>query len=351
MGKIHEVIKLWPFDERLSVTDGVKRYRRWLRRWLLGGLGQDGAETRRGAGWWHFVLAGTVAVVLVAGLIWAAAGTWQPAGPAPQNRPGIELMQQEPGASVPASAGISQPVDGSSLAGTGKETGTASTGGKTSSGEAAGPVSGKSGDGTTGTGDMPSPSGRVTGMAVGRSGDGQMSAGGTEQSSGGSAGTALPHTVSGSVSAGNAELSSGGIFLCRPVSGTVDRAFGPGYSELYGDFRFNDGVEFAAVPGGSVKAAAPGRVKNIVPGPSVGLPGNSNQRRPASYTVTIDHGNGWQTTYQGLGAVRVRAGQPVSAGEIIGTLPTSTAGEKVSRLTLVLRYSGQAVDPAKYLGS
>ncbi|OAT79789.1 peptidoglycan DD-metalloendopeptidase family protein [Desulfotomaculum copahuensis] len=341
------MIELWPFDERLSASDGVKKYRRWLRRWLLGEPGQDGAETRRSAGWWHFALAGTMAVVLVAGLIWAAAGTWQPAGPAPQNRPGVELMQG-PGAAVPASAGISQPVDGSSPAGTGKETGTSSTAGKTSSSEAAGPASGKFVHGTAGTGDMSSPSGAVTGATAYRSGDGRTAAGGTEPSSGR---TGSPAAAGSGIVAGNAEQPSGGISLCRPVSGAVDRAFGPGYSEVYGDYRFNDGVEFAAVPGGSVKAAAPGRVKNIVPGPAVALPGNGGQRRPASYSVTIDHGNGWQTTYQGLDTVRVRSGQTVGAGEIIGALPAVTPGAKVSRFTLVLRHAGQTMDPAKYLAN
>lgn len=32
-----EVVFVWPFENRLKDQDGVERYRRWLKRWLLDG--------------------------------------------------------------------------------------------------------------------------------------------------------------------------------------------------------------------------------------------------------------------------------------------------------------------------
>ena len=59
---------MWPFnDNDLRNQDGENKYRQWLRRWLLGG-------------WFRYVAAGTLVLVLVTSLVWAAVMTWGPAG-------------------------------------------------------------------------------------------------------------------------------------------------------------------------------------------------------------------------------------------------------------------------------
>lgn len=80
-------IKLWPFGERLSGQDPVEKYRRWLRRWLLGN-------------WLHYAVVSTVVVALVMTLLWAILNSWRPVGPAPgkevKGSP-VKLMHSLPG--------------------------------------------------------------------------------------------------------------------------------------------------------------------------------------------------------------------------------------------------------------
>ncbi len=236
---------MWPFGKRLSEQDLVEKYRRWLRRWLLGN-------------WLRYAVVSTVVVALIMVLLWAVLSTWQPAGPVPAPAPGtdrgVQLMHSR-------TADFSQPADG-------KEMG---------------------------------------------------------------------------------EDGSGRIKIYAPVDGEIVRAYGRGYSQVYGDYRFNESVEFGASAGALVKSAAPGTVKAVQPGAAVGRPEEpgvteASNPVPLSYTVTIDHGHGWQTVYRGLGEVQVKAGQHLSARAPLGTLPGSG---KVLEFTLLK--DGAARNPAGYL--
>jgi len=53
---------VWPFGERLKDQNGTEKYRRWLRRWLMGS--------------WQYIAAGTIAAALLAGIVWASLNTW-----------------------------------------------------------------------------------------------------------------------------------------------------------------------------------------------------------------------------------------------------------------------------------
>jgi len=53
---------VWPFGKRLKDQNGTEKYRRWLRRWLMGS--------------WQYIAAGTIAAALLAGIVWASLNTW-----------------------------------------------------------------------------------------------------------------------------------------------------------------------------------------------------------------------------------------------------------------------------------
>lgn len=216
---------MWPFGKRLSEQDGMEKYRRWLRRWLLGS-------------WWYYALVSTIVVGLVVGLIWAALNSWQSAGPAPGVGPGVELMQSPPGDTLPT--GVNQPSNRKELEKDGMDNARQET-----------------------------------------------------------------DTV-----------TAGKFTLYAPVEGRLSRGYGRGFSKTYGDYRFNEGVEFSGTAGAPVKAAAARIVKTVTPGAAVRQPvvetnvalankpgarGGQVRTAPVTYTVAVDHGNGIQTVYLGLG--------------------------------------------------
>lgn len=74
---------MWPFGERLKDRDAVEKYRRWLRRWLLGS--------------WRCIAACTVAAALMAGIIWAAVNTRDDnSQPAAGDKPAAETITGSP---------------------------------------------------------------------------------------------------------------------------------------------------------------------------------------------------------------------------------------------------------------
>lgn len=125
--------------------------------------------------------------------------------------------------------------------------------------------------------------------------------------------------------------------LALPVSGTVQQSFGQFYSQLYNDFRFNDGIDLAASPGSPVCAAVEGTVANV----SV-----SGGQEESIWEVTLNHGGDRQTVYRGLAKVTVNPGQTVKAGEVLGNLGTK---ENQSTLHFSLIKSGVPADPEPYI--
>lgn len=70
------------------------------------------------------------------------------------------------------------------------------------------------------------------------------------------------------------------------------------------------------------------------------------------YTIVIDHGNGWQSTYANLASVdTVSKGQMVAVGDLIGTIGDSAAIEyaESAHLHFELAQDGATVDPKLYL--
>ncbi len=131
--------------------------------------------------------------------------------------------------------------------------------------------------------------------------------------------------------------------VVSPLNGTVLAAFSVDeliYSETFDDWRTHDGVDIAAAAGTTVLSASAGTVLSVRADDMMGT------------TVTIDHGDGYQTTYANLQAKpTVEAGDSVSAGQIIGAVGTTAAAESAQgpHLHFSVTLDGDAVDPNEYL--
>ena len=130
--------------------------------------------------------------------------------------------------------------------------------------------------------------------------------------------------------------------VVTPLRGDVLTAFSMEelvYSPTLGDWRTHNGVDIAAQQGTTVLAASAGAVMSVTDDPLMGT------------TVVLEHDNGYQTTYANLQAKpNVEAGDPVSAGQIIGAVGTTAAAESGQpHLHFAVTKDGKAVDPNEYL--
>ena len=107
--------------------------------------------------------------------------------------------------------------------------------------------------------------------------------------------------------------------VVSPLNGEVLTVFSMDalvYSETLGDWRTHNGVDISAKPGATVQAACAGTVLSVENDALMGT------------TVTIEHRDGYETTYANLQAVpTVEAGDSVTAGQIIGAVGTTAAAE------------------------
>jgi murein DD-endopeptidase MepM/ murein hydrolase activator NlpD len=115
----------------------------------------------------------------------------------------------------------------------------------------------------------------------------------------------------------------------RPVEGPVVKPFvapktrfGPGHL----------GVHLRAAPGTPVRAAGDGTVMFA-------------GKVAYSRHVVVRHENGWRTTYSFVASIRVRTGQRVRAGEVIGTTGGRGPDHDGAVLHLGLRIGETYVDP------
>jgi len=75
------------------------------------------------------------------------------------------------------------------------------------------------------------------------------------------------------------------------------------------------------------------------------------KKREAGNSVAIDHGNGWETQYSHLrrGSVRVKPGEQVQVGQVLGLVGLSGKTE-FPHLHFTVRYRGKPLDPFNGLG-
>jgi murein DD-endopeptidase MepM/ murein hydrolase activator NlpD len=122
-----------------------------------------------------------------------------------------------------------------------------------------------------------------------------------------------------------------------PVDGAVLRGFEPpagGYGPGH------RGVDLDAVPGQPVAAAAAGEVVHA--GPVVGI-----------VWVSLDHADGIRTSYGPLTELRVRAGDLVEGGAVLGHLAAGGHGHghRDRGLHVGARRDGDYIDPLLLFGS
>lgn len=117
-----------------------------------------------------------------------------------------------------------------------------------------------------------------------------------------------------------------------PLHGRILSRFGPKQGGLH-----NDGINIAATPGATVRAASNG----VVAYAGDGLKG-------FGWLILIKHGDGWVTAYAHNEAVLVKRGDTVRAGEPIARAG-STGSVDRPQLHFEIRLGRRAVDPLKRL--
>lgn len=121
----------------------------------------------------------------------------------------------------------------------------------------------------------------------------------------------------------------------RPVAGRVVRPFQAPLTR-YG--RGHLGVDFAAAPGTLVRAAGAGTVV------FAGLVANARH-------VVVRHAGGLRTSYSFLASIRVRGGEVVAPGEVVGTTGGRGEHHGPAVLHLGLRIGDAYVDPMRLFAS
>ena len=123
--------------------------------------------------------------------------------------------------------------------------------------------------------------------------------------------------------------------LVKPVDGTISRDYcGENassaqltYSQSMGQWETHEGIDFVCDVGTDVKAAAAGKVVQILNNDAA-LHGN---KIGYGVAVVIEHDNGMSTAYANLAEnVLVKVGDKVKAGQVIGKVGDTSTRESVS---------------------
>jgi murein DD-endopeptidase MepM/ murein hydrolase activator NlpD len=159
----------------------------------------------------------------------------------------------------------------------------------------------------------------------------------------------MPRSVSTLVSAALATLVVAGLSGCAtarradrlggvPTGWPVARKAVVVTSEFGAQRRgsHHEGIDLSAPAGTPVKATAGGVVT---------FAGRSGR---FGHTIVVDHGSGWQTRYAHLERIKVDRGDPVTRGDVIGTVGRTGNATGFHLHYEVLR-NGSPVDPRPYL--
>lgn len=124
----------------------------------------------------------------------------------------------------------------------------------------------------------------------------------------------------------------------KPVLGIIETSsgFGVRADPFSGRPAMHTGLDFRAGTGDPVRVTANGRVT------TAGWSGGYGQM------VEVDHGNGLSTRYGHLSEIKVKTGDHVRIGQIIGAIG-STGRSTGPHLHYETRIDGDAVDPQKFL--
>ncbi len=118
-----------------------------------------------------------------------------------------------------------------------------------------------------------------------------------------------------------------------PLQGKIISRFGTKPGGLH-----NDGINIAGKRGTPVRAAANGVVAYV-----------GNELRGFGNLLLLRHAGGWMTAYAHNDVLRVRRGDKVKRGQVIGGLGSS-GHVTTPQLHFEIRKGAKAVDPLRYLG-
>ena len=138
----------------------------------------------------------------------------------------------------------------------------------------------------------------------------------------------------------NGSMSIDCIPAIQPVNNKQLTLLAAGKKPLINPFhrtmREHHGVDYLVAEGTAVFATADGTIKSL-----------SEKNSSHGKAVTIDHGNGYETSYSHLLDIRVRKGQKVKRGDIIA-LSGNSGLSFVPHLHYEVRYRDTRVDPVHY---
>lgn len=123
-----------------------------------------------------------------------------------------------------------------------------------------------------------------------------------------------------------------------PVQGSIVKGYGWRYNPVNKIREFSSGVEISALPDAEVMAVADGTIIEI------------NHQPETGWQIVINHGDGWCSIYHYLGQVKVKVGQLVKVGELIGEIGRPNQ-EKGPLLLLEIKKDDQVIDPLSVLVS
>ena len=136
---------------------------------------------------------------------------------------------------------------------------------------------------------------------------------------------------------GQVPASAGPGALTLPIrDAPVVSSFGPRVHPVFGDVRMHEGIDLAAAAGTPITAAADGVVVS-----AGGLGGYGN-------ATLIDHGAALASLYAHQSVVLVKAGDPVTRGQLIGAVGC-TGLCTGAHLHFEVRVRGTPVDPVAWL--
>ncbi len=121
-----------------------------------------------------------------------------------------------------------------------------------------------------------------------------------------------------------------------PAKGWISRGYGQKYDPFTGLRQMHNGIDIANHRGTPVVAVAEGKVRSV--GQNGGL----------GKTIIIDHGYGFKTRYAHLSEIKVKRGQQVTRGEIIG-LMGSTGYSTGPHLHYEVLRNGRSLNPLKHI--
>ena len=121
-----------------------------------------------------------------------------------------------------------------------------------------------------------------------------------------------------------------------PTKGRYSSPFGYRRSPFSGKRDFHKGIDITAPTGTVVRAPASGRISYADRFTTYGL------------VVEVSHGLGYMTRYAHLSKIRVRLGQRVARGDIIGEVG-STGRSTAPHLHYEVHYKGKLANPIHYI--